>query len=208
MEMLSILGKKVGMTRIFDDAGNAFAGTVIEAGPCFVTQIKTEDTDGYDAIQVGFAGKKEKHTTKPLLGHLKKAGTKPFRVLKEFRGFDKGEDVKLGDEIKVDIFTIGDRVSVTGVSKGKGFAGVVRRHNFGGGPKTHGQSDRLRAPGSIGQSSSPSKVMKGIRMGGRMGGVQNTVSHLRILKIDPENNIMVVKGAIPGANNGIVLIRK
>lgn len=205
--MLSILGKKIGMSQMFDEAGSAHAVTVIEAGPCVVTQVKTEESDGYNAVQVGFGERKEKHTTKPVLGHLKKSESKPFKVLREFRDFD-GEEVKLGDVISVDIFNAGDKIDVTGVSKGKGFAGVMRRHNFGGGQQTHGQSDRLRAPGSIGQSSSPSKVFKGMKMGGRMGGDKNTIRNLRILKVDPENNIMVIKGAVPGANNGLVLIRK
>lgn len=195
------------MSQMFDEAGSAHAVTVIEAGPCVVTQVKTEESDGYNAVQVGFGERKEKHTTKPVLGHLKKSESKPFKVLREFRDFD-GEEVKLGDVISVDIFNAGDKIDVTGVSKGKGFAGVMRRHNFGGGQQTHGQSDRLRAPGSIGQSSSPSKVFKGMKMGGRMGGDKNTIRNLRILKVDPENNIMVIKGAVPGANNGLVLIRK
>ena len=205
--MLSILGKKIGMSQMFDEAGSAHAVTVIEAGPCVVTQVKTEDTDGYTAIQVGFGERKEKHTNKPMLGHLKKSESKPFKFLREFRDF-KGEDLKLGDVIGVDIFNAGDKVNVTGVTIGKGFAGVMKRHNFGGGQETHGQSDRLRAPGSIGQSSWPSRVFKGMKMGGRMGGAKQTTRNLRILKVDSENNIIVIKGAVPGAKNGLVLIRK
>lgn len=205
--MLSMLGKKLGMSQMFDEAGNSYPVTIIEAGPCVITQVKTMKNDGYEAIQVGFGEKKEKHVTKPIIGHLKKSNTKPFEVLREFKDFD-GSDVKIGKEIKVDVFRAGEKVNVTGVSKGKGFAGVMRRHNFGGGQQTHGQSDRLRAPGSIGQSSSPSKVFKGIKMGGRMGGDRNTIRNLRILKVDAENNIMVIKGSVPGANNGLVLIRK
>jgi len=196
------------MTRIFDENGNAVPVTVIEVGPCYVTQIKSKEKDGYEAIQVGYGKRKEKHTTKPVLGHLKKSGLKPFRVLKELRNFESKEPLKLGDEIKVDIFSAGDIVSVTGISKGKGFAGVVKRHGFGGGPKTHGQSDRWRAPGSLGQSSYPSRVFKGLKMAGRMGGKKVTVKGLSVVKVDVENNLLLVKGAVPGANKGIVIIRK
>ena len=196
------------MTQVFDDAGNAHAATVVEAGPCFVTQVKTAKSDGYNAIQIGFENKREKLATKPEIGHVAKANLKPFRILKEFRDFETGEPLENGAEIKADIFNEGDSVSITGVSKGRGFAGVVKRHNFAGGPKTHGQSDRWRAPGSIGQSSWPSRVMKGMKMGGRMGGKKSTAQNLRILKVDSENNIIIIKGAIPGANRGIVLIRK
>ena len=205
--MLSMLGKKLGMSQMFDEAGNSYPVTIIEAGPCVVTQVKTKKVDGYEAIQVGFGEKKEKHVNKPMMGHFKKSNSKPLQFIKELRDFE-GADVKLGDEIKVDVFRTGQKVNITGISKGKGFAGVMRRHNFGGGQETHGQSDRLRAPGSIGQGSSPSKVFKGMKMGGRMGGDRNTIRNLRILKIDAENNIMVIKGAVPGANNGLVLIRK
>lgn len=205
--MLSILGKKIGMSQMFDEAGNSHAVTIIEAGPCVVTQVKTVETDGYNAVQVGFGSKKEKHTSKPVMGHLKKSQSKPFRYLRELRDFHQTE-LKPGDEIKVDIFKPGDKVHVTGISKGRGFAGVVKRHNFGGGPTTHGQSDRLRAPGSLGQSSFPSRVFKGLRMAGRMGGQKTTLRNLRIMKVDAENNILVVRGAVPGANNELVLIRK
>ena len=196
------------MTRIFDENGNADAGTVIEAGPCYVTQVKTVDNDGYSAVQFGFGEKREKSANKPEKGHVAKAGKKPFLILKEFRDFESSEPLQLGQEVKVDLFKEGEQVKVTGVSKGKGFAGVVKRHHFGGGPVTHGQSDRLRAPGSLGQSSYPSRVFKGLRMAGRMGGEQVTVRNLKVLKVDPENNIIIVKGAIPGAANGFVLIRK
>jgi large subunit ribosomal protein L3 len=206
--MRGIIGRKIGMTQVFDDVGNAHAATVVEAGPCFVTQVKTAESDGYNAIQVGFEDKREKLATKPEIGHVAKANLKPFRVLKEFRDFEIEEPLENGAEIKADIFNEGDSVSITGVSKGRGFAGVVKRHNFAGGPKTHGQSDRWRAPGSIGQSSWPSRVMKGMKMGGRMGGKKSTVQNLQILKVDSENNIIIIKGAIPGANRGIVLIRK
>ena len=206
--MRGIIGRKIGMTRVFDNDGTANPATVIEAGPCFVTQIKTTDTDGYNAVQVGFEEKKEKLANKPELGHVAKANLKPFRMLKEFRDFESSDELELGSAIKVDIFKEGEIVNVSGVSKGRGFAGVVKRHNFRGGPKTHGQSDRLRAPGSIGQSSWPSRVIKGIRMGGRMGGKDVTVRNLQILKVDPENNILIIRGAVPGANKGFVLIRK
>jgi len=168
--MRGIIGRKLGMTRLFDDNGNVYAATVIEAGPCYVTQVKTAEKDGYEAIQVGYEDKKEKLANKPEIGHAASAGLKPFRVLKEIRNFESDEPLEAGAEIKVDIFQEGESVNVTGVSKGRGFAGVMKRHNFSGAQTTHGQSDRMRAPGSIGQSSWPSRVMKGMRMGGRMGG--------------------------------------
>jgi len=206
--MRGIIGKKLGMTRIFDGAGNVVAATVIEAGPCWVTQVKTAEKDGYKAVQVGFGEKKEKHVTKPVMGHTKASGKGPFLVLRELRDFDHGQPLKVGDAIKVDIFAPGDVVRVAGISKGLGFQGVVRRHHFGGGPKTHGQSDRLRAPGSLGQSSYPSRVYKGLRMAGRMGGDKVTMRNLRILKIDEANNLIIIKGAVPGTDQGIVFIRK
>jgi len=206
--MRGIIGKKLGMTRIFDADGNASPVTVIEAGPCFVTQIKTTDHDGYDAVQFGFAEKREESTNKPEKGHAGKAGLKPFIVLKEFRDFESNEPLQLGSSVKANIFREGEVVNVTGVSKGRGFAGVVKRHHFSGGPKTHGQSDRMRAPGSLGQSSWPSRVYRGLRMAGRMGGENVTMRNLTILKVDPENNILIIKGAVPGANKGYVLIRK
>jgi len=206
--MIGIIGKKIGMTRIFDAVGNSIPVTVVEAGPCYVTQIKTQAKDGYNAVQMGFNETRKKILTKPVLGHLEKAKVKPVKVIKEFRDFDGGETLQLGDEIKVDRFTVGQLVRVTGISKGKGFAGVVKRHHFRGGPQTHGQSDRMRAPGSLGQSSYPSRVYKGIRMAGRLGGVQVTVKTLRILKIDTVNNLLLIKGAIPGANNSVVFIKK
>jgi len=206
--MRGLIGRKIGMTRFFDEAGQASSGTVLEIGPCYVTQIKTKETDGYDAIQLGFGEKKQKRATKAEIGHAEKAGLKPFRVLKEFRGFNRDNDLNLGDEIKADIFQQGELVDVTGVSKGRGFAGVMKRHGFHGGPKTHGQSNKYRSPGSIGMSAWPSRVLKGTKMGGRMGGDTVTTQNLQILKVDPENNIIVVKGAVPGAKKGIVLIRK
>jgi large subunit ribosomal protein L3 len=206
--MSGIIGRKIGMTRIFDSQGRDVPVTVIEAGPCVVTQVKTKKTDGYDAVQVGFEDKKEKHTTKPELGHFKKAGIEPKRVVREFRGFEDADSFKLGDFIKVDLFSEGELVKVTGWSKGKGFQGVVKRHGFKGGPKTHGQSDRLRAPGSLGQSSYPSRVFKGLKMAGRMGNEKVTIKNKRILRVDPEKNIMMIEGGIPGPNRGLVIIRK
>ena len=206
--MVGLIGRKVGMTRIFDEKGQHVPVTVIEVGPCYVTQIKTVDKDRCTAVQLGFREKKESRVTKPLLGHFKKANVKPTYILQEFREFGDWENLKLGDEIKVDIFSAGDVVKVTGRSKGRGFAGVVKRYRFAGGPKTHGQGDRLRAPGSVGQSSYPSHVFKGIHMAGRMGGKRVTVSNLEVVKVYSEQNLLLVKGAVPGAINGYVRIVK
>jgi len=206
--MIGLLGKKIGMTRIFNSQGKCFAVTVVETGPCYVTQIKSAENDGYDAVQLGFKLTREKLASKPRLEHLKKAGVPPVKILKEVRNFDNMDKLKPGDEIKLDVFSEGDVVAVSGVSKGKGFTGVMKRHGFHGGQKTHGQSDRCRAPGSIGQSSSPSRVFKGTRMGGRSGGEKVTLKNLRIEKVDPKNNLLVIRGAIPGANGGTVFIRK
>lgn len=205
--MIGILGKKIGMTTIFEKDGNAVPCTVIEAGPCYITQIKNKETDGYEAVQLGFDEKKEKNTTKPLIGKFKKVKTPVLRNLKEIRDFAIGE-LKEGDQVKVDMFNEGDMVKVTGISKGKGFQGVVRRHGFGGGQRTHGQSDRQRAPGSIGGSSYPSRVFKGQRMAGRMGGDTVSVRNLRIVKIFNDSNLILIKGAIPGTKTGIVEIYK
>lgn len=194
------------MTRIFDERGRNIPVTVIEAGPCYVTQIKTDEKDGYTAVQVGYDEVREKVVTKPELGHLKGAG-KVLRTLKEFR-LDEINGLKVGDEISVDIFTKGDIVSVTGKSKGKGFQGTVRRHNFSGGPKSHGQKDRLRAPGSIGAGSSPSRVWKGMRMSGQMGNETVTVRNIEVVEIRPDKNILLVKGSVPGARNGILQLVK
>ncbi|MDD3096077.1 MAG: 50S ribosomal protein L3 [Candidatus Neomarinimicrobiota bacterium] len=204
--MNGIIGKKIGMTRIFDERGRNIPVTVIEAGPCYVTQIKTAETDGYTAVQIGFEEVREKVVSKPELGHLKAAG-KVLRNLKEFR-VETVDDLKVGDEIHVDIFKKGDIISVTGRSKGKGFQGTVRRHNFNGGPKSHGQKDRLRAPGSIGASSSPSRVMKGMRMAGHMGDETVTVSNIEVVEIRPDKNILLLKGSVPGSRNGIIQIVK
>ena len=206
--MSAILGRKVGMTSVFDAAGTQTVVTVIEAGPCAVTQVKTNDTDGYNAVQLGFQEKKAKHTTKALQGHFEKAGTGIQRHLVEFR--DYGLDVTLGQSVTVaDIFAEGDKVTVSGTSKGKGFQGVVKRHGFRGvGDATHGQHNRQRAPGSIGQASSPSRVFKGLRMAGRMGGERVTVKGLRIVRVLADNNVILVKGAIPGPKNCVVEIAK
>ena len=202
--MIGILGKKIGMTTIFENDGNAVPCTVIEAGPCYITQIKKKDKDGYESVQLGF---EEKNSTKPLIGKFKKIKTPVLRHLKEVRDFNS-EELKEGDQIKVDIFKEGDIVKVTGVSKGKGFQGVVKRHGFGGGQRTHGQSDRQRAPGSIGGSSYPSRVFKGQRMAGRMGGDRVSVRNLRIVKIFVDSNLILIKGAVPGTKTGLVEIYK
>lgn len=206
--MSGILGKKIGMTSVYDDNGVSVPCTVIEAGPCYVTQIRTKDKDGYEAIQLGFDEKAERLVTNPLKGHFAKVGVKALRLLREFRNFN-GTKLELGQEVKVDIFASGDVVDVTAKSKGKGFQGVVRRHHFGGvGSQTHGQSDRQRAPGSIGGSSYPSRVFKGMKMAGRMGFENVTVKNLTVLKVIPESNLILVKGSIPGAKNTYVTITK
>ncbi|MEA2076739.1 MAG: 50S ribosomal protein L3 [Candidatus Marinimicrobia bacterium] len=204
--MNGIIGKKVGMTRIFDEWGRNIPVTVIEAGPCYVTQIKTDETDGYTAVQVGFDEVREKVVTKPELGHLKGAG-KVLRTLKEFR-LQEVNGLKIGDEINVEIFEKGDIVAVTGRSKGKGFQGTMKRHNFSGGPKSHGQKDRLRAPGSIGAGSSPSRVWKGMKMSGQMGDETVTVRNIEVVEIRPDKNILLVKGSVPGSRNGILQLVK
>jgi large subunit ribosomal protein L3 len=203
-----ILGKKIGMTSIFDENGQMIPCTIIEAGPCYVTQIKTKGTDGYDAVQLGFDEIKERLVNKPMKGHFKKGGVKPLRLISEFRNYN-GTKLELGQEVRVDNFQQGDVVDVIGRSKGRGFQGVVKRHHFGGvGMMTHGQSDRVRAPGSIGASSYPSRVMKGRRMAGRMGGERVTVKNLMVLKVIAESNILIVKGSVPGAINSYLEIVK
>ncbi|MCX4332859.1 MAG: 50S ribosomal protein L3 [Paramuribaculum sp.] len=206
--MPGLLGKKIGMTSVFSADGKNLPCTVIEVGPCVVTQIKTTEVDGYEAVQVGFEEKKEKHTTKPMSGHFKKAGVAPQRHLAEFKGFE-GE-YKLGDTITVDsIFNESDFVDIQGTSKGKGFQGVVKRHGFGGvGQSTHGQHNRLRAPGSIGACSYPAKVFKGMRMAGQMGNEKVTVQNLQVLKVMPEHNLLLIKGSVPGSKGSIVIIEK
>ena len=203
--MQGILGVKKGMTQIFDESGLVVPVTVVEAGPCFVTQIKTDKVDGYKSVQIAFMDKKESRTTKPEKGHFEKAKVSPKRSVKEFE-FNDQDDLKLGTEIKVDRFQAGDFVTVSGISKGKGFQGVVKRYNFAGGKATHGQSDRLRAPGSIGQGSSPSRVYKGIKMGGRMGNDRKTLKNVQIVKIDIENNLLFLSGSVPGSKNALLEI--
>ncbi len=206
--MSGILGKKIGMTSIFDDNGQMIPCTIIEAGPCYVTQVRTKDKDGYEAVQLGFDEIKERLVNKPLKGHFKRSGVKPLRLLSEFRVFN-GTQFQVGQEVRVDSFAQGDVVDVSGRSKGRGFQGVVKRHHFGGvGMTTHGQSDRVRAPGSIGASSYPSRVMKGRRMAGRMGGERVTVKNLTVLKVIAESNILIVKGSVPGAINSYLEIVK
>jgi len=205
--MPGLLGKKIGMTSVFSADGKNVPCTVIEAGPCVVTQIKTVETDGYEAVQVGFQVKKEKHTNKAEAGRFKAAGVAPQRHLVEFKEFKN--EFKLGDAITVDLFEADSYVDVIGTSKGKGHQGVVKRHGFGGvGQSTHGQHNRLRAPGSLGASSYPSRVFKGMRMGGRMGGDQVTVQNLLVLKVIPEHNLLLIKGSVPGAKGSIVIINK
>jgi large subunit ribosomal protein L3 len=205
--MSGLIGRKIGMTSIFDENGKNIPCTVIEAGPCVVTQVRTNEVDGYTALQLGFDDKAEKHATKADLGHFKKAGTSAKKKVVEFQGFE--ENYKLGDNITVEVFSEGEFVDVQGVSKGKGFQGVVKRHGFGGvGQATHGQHNRLRAPGSVGASSYPSRVFKGMRMAGRMGGDNVKVQNLRVLKVVAEKNLLVVKGAIPGCKNSYVIIQK
>lgn len=210
----AILGKKLGMTQIFDEKGRVVPVTVIQAGPCKVTQVRTKDTDGYEALQIGF--EETRRLNKPAKGHQKTLlrveengkytrdyGLKYLREIK----VDSAEHA-VGEEIKADIFQAGDLVDVTGTSKGKGFAGVMKRHNFRGGPKTHGQSDRMRAPGSIGSGTTPGRVVKGMRMAGHMGSERVTTQNLTVVRVDAEKNLILIKGAVPGGNNGLLMIRK
>lgn len=204
--MIGLLGKKLSMTRIFDEQGRAIPVTIIEAGPCHVTQVKTPETDGYYSVQLGFGSKSEKRLTRPQLGHLKKTETPPVSILREFR--QPGEvDLNPGDTLTVGQFQVGDVVHVTGVSKGRGFAGVIKRHGFHGHKASHGTHESFRGPGSIGSSASPSRVFKGKRMPGHMGVDRVTVRNLRVMRIDEENNLLLVKGAVPGARNGWLEIR-
>ncbi|HWA06239.1 MAG TPA: 50S ribosomal protein L3 [Ignavibacteria bacterium] len=206
--MKGLIGRKLGMTSVFTDDGSSVPCTLIEAGPCYVTAVKTKDSDGYSAIQLGFTERKEKRLAVPQVKNFKKKNLPILRFLKEVRDFENAENLKVGDVIKTDLFKEGDIVKVTSKSKGKGFQGVVKRHGFGGGSVTHGQSDRLRAPGSIGASSYPSRVFKGQRMAGRTGGDKISVRNLKIVKIIPESNLLLIKGAVPGAISGIVEIYK
>ena len=197
------LGKKVGMSRVFREDGRVVPVTMIQAGPCSVTQIKTTDTDGYEAVQLGFGPVKK--LNKPKSGHLR--GASPVRHLREVKADDVGE-FELGQQISVDIFEPGELLDVIGTSKGRGFAGVMKRHGFGGGPRTHGQSDRARAPGSIGGGTTPGKVFKGLKMAGHMGNARITVKNLEVVQVDPERNLLFVKGGVPGAPNGLLTIRR
>jgi large subunit ribosomal protein L3 len=202
-----IIGRKVGMTQVFDADGTVHPATVIKAGPCVVVQAKTAQTDGYEAIQLGLVEERPAKVGKPLAGHYKKAGVPPTRVRREVKQAAGADAPKAGDEVLASIFAIGERVDVIGTGRGKGFQGVVRRHHFAGGAATHGSMFH-RAPGSIGASSFPSRVVKGMRMGGRMGGARTTIHNLKVLRVDPENNLLIVEGGIPGAPTGYVVIRK
>lgn len=205
--MPGLIGKKIGMTSVFSADGKNVPCTVIEAGPCVVTQIKTVETDGYEAVQLAFDDKKEKSTTKPEAGHFKKAGSAPKRKVVEFHEFDN--EFKLGETVDVNLFEENTFVDISGISKGKGFQGVVKRHGFGGvGQSTHGQHNRLRAPGSIGAASYPARVFKGMRMAGRTGGDRVKVENLKVIKVIPENNLILVKGSVPGAKGSYLIIEK
>ena len=205
--MPGLIGKKIGMTSVFSADGKNVPCTVIEAGPCVVTQVKSVEKDGYAAVQLGFQEAKEKNTTAPLMGHFKKAGVTPKRHLAEFKDFDK--ELNLGDVVTVELFEDAHYVDITGTSKGKGFQGVVKRHGFGGvGDSTHGQDDRQRAPGAIGACSYPAKVFKGMRMAGQMGGERVTTQNLRVLKVIPEKNLLLIKGSVAGCKGSIVIIQK
>lgn len=200
-----LIGRKVGMTQIFDDDGIALPVTLIEAGPCYVTQVKSLDDDGYSAVQLGFDEVKPKRLTGGQLGHLERNELPPLKVLREFRISEP--DVAEGDQLKVDLFEMGERVDVVGTSKGRGFAGVVKRYHFAGGPKTHGQSDRQRAPGSLGSGTTPGRVFKGKRGPGRMGNERVTSSNVRVVLVDAERNLIAVDGSVPGPKGGIVVVK-
>lgn len=207
--MSGILGKKIGMTSIYDESGRNIPVTVVEAGPCVVTQVKTKEKDGYDAIQMAFDERKVKNTPKALQKHFEKAGTTPKKVVREFSRFEEGHRKSLGETITVEVFMEGEFVDVTGISKGKGFQGVVKRYNFNGvGQATHGQHNRLRKPGSIGACAYPARVFKGLRMGGHMGNRTVKAINLQIMKIVPEKNLLVVKGSVPGSKNGYLKIER
>ena len=205
--MSGLIGKKIGMTSLYDEGGKNLACTVIEAGPCVVTQLKNDEKDGYSSVQLGFFDKKETRLNNAEKGHAKKANTEPKSKVVEFKGFE--EELKVGDTVNVNHFVEGEFVDVSGISKGKGFQGVVKRHGFaGGGQSTHGQHNRLRAPGSIGAASYPARVFKGMRMAGQTGNSKVTVQNLKVLKVVPEKNLLVLKGAVPGHKNSYVIIRK
>ena len=201
-----LIGKKIGMTQIFDEEGNAVPITLIEAGPCYVTQVRTEKKEAYSAVQLGFFETKPARLTGGQLGHLNTAGAPPLRFLREFRV--KETDLKVGDKVTADIFELGEYVDVIGTSKGKGFAGAMKRHGFGGGPMTHGQSDRQRSPGSIGATSGTGRVFKGKRMPGRMGNERVTVQNLKVALVDADRNLIGVRGAVPGAKGGLVMLKE
>jgi large subunit ribosomal protein L3 len=205
--MKGLIGKKLGMAQLFDDAGRLIPVTIIEAGPCFVAQVRTVEHEGYSAVQLGFGEVKSKRITAGELGHLQKASLAPLRYLREFR-VDAGQELKLGDRVGVDIFQAGEKVDVIGTSNGKGFQGGVKRHGFHGGPKTHGASDRQRAPGSIGSTTTPGRVYKGKRMAGHMGMCRVTSSGLKVALVDSERNLLGVAGSVPGPKGGIVVIRE
>ncbi len=205
--MRGLIGKKVGMTQIFGNEGTVFPVTIVEVGPCVVTQIKTNEKDGYSAVQLGFGERKEKHTNKPMNGLYAKTNISPKKVLSEFEPIS-GYEYRVGQEFGASIFKEGEMVNVTGTSKGKGFAGVIKRHGFSRGPVTHGQREYLRSPGSIGQASDPSRVFKGMKMAGHSGVQKVTVKNLEIVKIDSSNNQLFIKGAVPGVKNSYVLIKK
>ena len=205
--MKGIIGKKVGMTQVFDESGNVTPVTVIEAGPCYVTQVRTAERDGYIAIQLGFGETKPQRLTQGQLGHLRRNNLPALRYLREFRIRNSDADLEEGQQIKADVFEVGDRVDVIGHSKGRGFQGTIKRHHFHRQPKTHGASDRVRAPGSIGAGSTPGRVIKGMRMGGHMGDERVTIENLEVVVVDSEQNLIAVKGSIPGARGGIVMIK-
>ncbi len=205
--MKGIIGKKVGMTQVFDERGNVVPVTVIQAGPCYVTQIRTADRDGYVAVQLGFGETKPKRLTQGQLGHLRRNNLPALRHLREFRLRLGDVDVEEGQQIKADVFNTGERVDVIGVSKGRGFSGTVKRYHFGRGLKTHGQSDRERSPGSIGAGSTPGRTIKGLHMSGRMGNERVTMENLEVVVVDAERNLIAVRGSVPGARGGIVLIK-
>lgn len=207
MSVNGLVGRKIGMTQLFDQSGRLIPLTVIEAGPCYVVQVKTLERDGYSAVQIGFDPVKPRRLTKAKVGHCEKVKVSPVRILKEFR-VDSRDDYTAGQRIGVEVFKKGDLVSVAGRSKGRGFAGVVKRHGFRGGSKTHGQSDRERAPGSIGASSYPSRVLKNLKMAGRMGNTAVTVRNLRVWDVDVEKNLLIVQGAVPGHRNGYLFVKK
>jgi len=203
-----LIGKKIGMTQLYADDGSVFPTTVIQAGPCAVTQIKTSDIDGYDAIQIGYLDKKEKNTTKSLLGHFNRSSCSPKKILKEFRVDNKIENLKEGNMVSVNQFNTGDLITVSGFSKGKGFAGHMKRHGFGGGRASHGKNSVMRKSGSVGAGTSPGRIFPGMKMAGRMGNQKVSVKNLRVLNIDNENNLIFIKGSLPGPNNRIVYLNK